>query len=329
VALPYTLAEITEQNFGSATDAAVRAIHAAGFGRDQLAKDSHKVLSAVLNSEIDADKVSYLTEDAGEAGVKFGLGIDLDGLLGAIRAPSPPDVEHSRGPIIGITTKGLAAAESVLVSRNEMYERVYWHHSTRSMAAMIKYCLTRLFKSGRFSMPDFVSRTFFLEQGEVLRVLWSEFEQLREPTDVNPVSSLREGERGLYKLVHETSEWPMMACSIEQVAAYEDNLTVQLSLDFPTIGIRPGELVIDLPIKQRGMTAAANMDESVYVYEGSSYLRGRRLGDATTTVKHVREIHQQRGSLCRLYVSRRVFSFLTDSRKHERFRQKIVERLGA
>ena len=124
------------------------------------------MLGAILNSAIDADKISYLKEDATETGVRFGEGIDIDGLLGALLAPSLIDLDGRRTPAIGITVKGMAAVDSVLSSRHAMYERVYWHHSTRSIAAMVKYCITRLIQSGKFSVPEFLRETFFFNKAK-------------------------------------------------------------------------------------------------------------------------------------------------------------------
>lgn len=297
-----TLAEVTAKAFDDATRDAVAAIFNAAYRPGFRQKQSHYVLAAILKSEIDADKISYLKEDAVETGVHFGEGIDLDGLLGALRAPSPCDIDDADGPILGITDKGLAAVESVLNIRNEMYERVYWHHSTRAIAAMIKHCITRLLASGQFDMPEFVKETFFMSSdAEALRALWNRYEKIRERESVNPVSNLLFGERGIYKplsvLAHAGDNW-----SVEETARMEDELADLIAEKVPTANARRGEVVIDVPIAERGMTQEGR--ESLYVYVGNSYNAGRALGKfGASAVARVRDVHRQRGRRCRVFVS--------------------------
>jgi len=303
-----TLAQVTETTFDKHTRDAVSAVFNAAHRPTYTQIKSHYVLAAILKSEIDADKISYLKEDAAETGVHFGDGIDLDGLLGALRAPSPSDMEDAVGPILGITDKGLAAVESVLNIRNEMYERVYWHHSTRAIAAMIKYCITRLLASGEFRMPDFVRQSFFMSSdAEALRALWERYEMIRERHTVNPISCLLSGQRGIYKPVRIIETNYDSSWSAEETARLEDGLVDLIAERLPRSEVRHGDVVIDIPAAERGMSREGR--ESLYVYEGNSYEAGIPLGEIeTSAVARIREVHRQRARRCRVFASRSLLS---------------------
>lgn len=320
---PDTLAEVTKNAFDAPTRDVVMQIFDAAYRPERAKKSSHFVLAAILKSEIDADKISYLKEDAVETGVHFGEGIDLDGLLGALRAPSPCDIDVADGPIIGVTDTGIPAVESVLSSRNEMYERVYWHHSTRAIAAMIKFAITRLLASGTFDMPDFVRETFYMSSdAEALRALWARYQVIRAPSGVNPISNLLFGQRGIYKPLRELQWSGDQDWTVEQTAAAEDSITRLIQRSLPEAEAKAGDLVIDLPIAERGMWQAK---ESLYVYEGNSYEAGKPIGQwETSSAGKVRDLHLHRAGRCRVFIS----PLLQSRTSAERLRDIVAEGLG-
>ncbi|HWD24285.1 MAG TPA: protein kinase, partial [Acidimicrobiales bacterium] len=56
------------------------------------AEPVHSVLAGVLSSPIDVDKIAYLQDDSLMSGVRFGMGIDLAGLLVSLRMPAAQQV---------------------------------------------------------------------------------------------------------------------------------------------------------------------------------------------------------------------------------------------
>ena len=171
---------------------------------DDAASEAHTVLRAVLSSEIDVDKVAYLTDDSLMSGVRYGLGIDLDALLAALRAPLPNDVQL-RTARVALSDKGLTAAEAVVLSRYWMLRRVYWHHTNRATIAMVKFAVDELRRAGRFDMETYFETTLFMDAPAALGYLSAELDRaiaedaLGGVTCVNPVAGLLGGNRAIYK----------------------------------------------------------------------------------------------------------------------------------
>jgi HD superfamily phosphohydrolase len=199
VARPGTplLGEALRMRFG---DDIIAALHEL----EGSASDAQTVLRAVLSSEVDVDKVAYLTDDSLMSGVRYGLGIDLDGLLGAVRAPDPEHVTVGQ-PCLALSDKGLTAAEAVVLSRYWMLRRVYWHHTNRATIAMVKFAVDELRRAGHFHMEDYFAATLFDDAPAALAYLSTEMDSALEEGAlgagewVNPLRGLLGGNREVYK----------------------------------------------------------------------------------------------------------------------------------
>ena len=89
-------------------------------------------LAGLVSGSIDLDKIDYLKRDALMCGVPYGE-IDVDRLLACLVV-----VELDGRRRVGLMEKGLAALESLLFAKYQMYRNVYWHHAARSANAMFK-----------------------------------------------------------------------------------------------------------------------------------------------------------------------------------------------
>ncbi|MBI1722597.1 MAG: HD domain-containing protein [Gemmatimonadetes bacterium] len=89
-------------------------------------------LAGLISGSIDVDKIDYLKRDALMCGVPYGE-VDVDRLLACLAV-----TERDGGRTIGILEKGIAALESLLFAKYQMYRNVYWHHAVRSATAMFK-----------------------------------------------------------------------------------------------------------------------------------------------------------------------------------------------
>jgi hypothetical protein len=107
-------------------------------------------LSAVVSSQIDADRLDFLSRDAHHAGLE--IGFDTDRLLSRLEVLQVRDdnldtADQSlrerigRSPEgtflqIGIAASGFGSFEQMLIGRTFLYDRLYHHHKVRSAEAM-------------------------------------------------------------------------------------------------------------------------------------------------------------------------------------------------
>jgi HD superfamily phosphohydrolase len=89
------------------------------------------LLVRILSGALDVDKLDYLPRDARACNVPYG-GVDVTRLLGSLRVLRTPT-----GRRIGVGDKGISPLNSLLHARQEMFDNVYWHHTNRTMMAML------------------------------------------------------------------------------------------------------------------------------------------------------------------------------------------------
>src|SRR5687767_6320535 len=205
-------------------------------------------LQGLISGSLDLDKIEYLKRDALMCGVPYGE-IDVDRLLHSLAVVDDPATSRLS---IGILEKGLAALESLLFAKYQMYRNVYWHHAVRSATAMYKRLVDGALRAGSLGAETLAS---FTDEG-LLHELAS-----RAPTPL--LAALRE--RRLYKRVFECpaaelppegGEW--IADDRPLVVAVEDRLARD-------VGLAPGELLLDYPTK----TQMLGLDIPVLRRDGS------------------------------------------------------------
>ena len=106
--------------------------------------ESASPLQGLISGSLDLDKIEYLKRDALMCGVPYGE-IDVERLLHSLTIVEDP---KSGAPAIGLVEKGLAALESLLFAKYQMYRNVYWHHAVRSATAMYKRLVDDALRSG-------------------------------------------------------------------------------------------------------------------------------------------------------------------------------------
>jgi hypothetical protein len=117
-----------------------------------------KVLSSLVDSVIDLDKIDYLQRDSAHCGVPYGEGFDVQRLIAALCLN-----EHNNA--ICLTEKGRSSFAAFLMSKIVMYQEVYWHKTVRACTAMFKRFFYE-FVTQHLDRADTI-RKIYLTQGDV------------------------------------------------------------------------------------------------------------------------------------------------------------------
>jgi len=188
-------------------------------------------LAGLVSGSLDVDKLDYLSRDAWMCGVPYGV-IDVDRLLTSLTIAAGPDGRAA----LALHEKGLAALESLLFAKYQMYRNVYWHHAVRSATAMFKRMVRRALAAGRLA-PETVALA--TDDGLVHELMQEDTtglaRQLRERRLAKRALDLPAAE-----LPADARSWPAEDPDLlEQV---EDRLA-------RAVGLEPGELYLDFPAK--------------------------------------------------------------------------------
>ena len=92
-------------------------------------------LGQMISGDLDVDRMDYLLRDSYYTGVAYGV-IDVERLIHNMKLDNN----------LILKSKGVQAAESMLLARYFMYPSVYQHHTTRIINAMFRRCLKQLFE---------------------------------------------------------------------------------------------------------------------------------------------------------------------------------------
>ena len=100
--------------------------------RTGLKHAEDELLSHLLSGALDIDKLDYLPRDARACNVPYG-GVDVTRLLDSLRVHE--NVNGQRRMVV--THKGISPLHSLLHARQEMFDNIYWHHTSRAMQVML------------------------------------------------------------------------------------------------------------------------------------------------------------------------------------------------
>ncbi|HVE78656.1 MAG TPA: HD domain-containing protein [Gemmatimonadaceae bacterium] len=196
-----------------------------------IAGESASPLGGLISGSLDLDKIEYLKRDAFMCGVPYGE-IDVDRLLHSLRLVAEPG-----GPtIVGVAEKGLAALESLLFAKYQMYRNVYWHHAVRSATAMYKRIVEDAIRSRAVSLAALPG---FTDEG-----LLHHLERAGAPP---LLVALRE--RRLHKRAFECPAAELEPDAGEWIADDRALLVAAENRLAREVGLAPGELLLDYPAK--------------------------------------------------------------------------------
>jgi uncharacterized protein len=112
-------------------------------------------LQGLVSGSLDLDKIEYLLRDSRFCGVPYGE-VDVDRLLMSLTVARDPD---SGRPEVGIQEKGLAALESLLFAKYQMFRNVYWHHAVRAATVLYKRLVRDALDGGLMRADELVGQT--------------------------------------------------------------------------------------------------------------------------------------------------------------------------
>lgn len=211
---------------------------------------SDSPLQGLVSGSLDLDKIEYLTRDAHFCGVPYGE-VDVDRLLDSLRLLDDPETGRRE---VGVAVRGIAALESLLFAKYQMFRNVYWHHAVRAASVVFQRLIREALTGGWASREHIVGRG----DEELIGAL----EKLA--TDSNADSARRARERLIPSIRHRrlpkrAAEWsgdslaealarldrevaPWFHQRPDLRAALEDHLASEL-------GLEPGCLFLDYPAK--------------------------------------------------------------------------------
>jgi uncharacterized protein len=116
---------------------------------------SSNPLQGLVSGSLDLDKIEYLVRDARFCGVPYGV-VDVDRLLHALMVLEDPADGRLE---VGVHEKGVAALESLLFAKYQMFRNVYWHHAVRAATVMYKRIVDDALTSGLIAPEELVGQT--------------------------------------------------------------------------------------------------------------------------------------------------------------------------
>lgn len=152
-----------------------------------------ELLHSLLSGALDVDKLDYLPRDARACNVPYG-GVDMSRLQAALRVH--PNVHGQRR--IVVTHKGISPLHSLLHARQEMFDNIYWHHTSRALQVMLLRAVQEALLSETLTVEqlmglDDASLLALLERSEMpvsTRALTEDLQQRRPYKVVLEVSRL-------------------------------------------------------------------------------------------------------------------------------------------
>ena len=107
-----------------------------------------RMLSSILDGFIDADKLDYYRRDSLNAYLKYGAGVDVERLISNLTIDMKRNETRQRIDfLLSIYEKGETAVESLVFTRYLLYKTMYWHHTARSIRAMLSVILNEITKN--------------------------------------------------------------------------------------------------------------------------------------------------------------------------------------
>ncbi len=212
---------------------------------DLIRGESGIPLRGLVSGSLDLDKMEYLRRDARFCGVPYGE-VDVDRLLqGMTLLPDPGTGKFE----VGVQEKAVAALESLLFAKYQMFRNVYWHHGVRAATVLYKRVVEEAVRAGLLDPDELMGPTDEELLYEINRRAQEDDGEVAERLAQRWLPALRN--RRLPKRALEVTAADLQGRQVEDWAVgdspwkrvVEDELAAELDLE-------PGEVVIDFPAKR-------------------------------------------------------------------------------
>ena len=207
--------------------------------------ESEVPLRGLVSGSLDLDKMEYLRRDAYFCGVPYGE-VDVDRLLQGLALLQSPETGRWE---VGLHEKAVAALESLLFAKYQMFRNVYWHHAVRSATALYKRIVEEAMSGGLLDPEELVGPTDEQLLYQIERRALEDDGEIAERLASRWIPALRH--RRLPKRSLELTAADLQGRRVEEWAVgdsprkrtVEDQLAFELELE-------SGEVMIDFPRKR-------------------------------------------------------------------------------
>jgi hypothetical protein len=204
--------------------------------------ESRVPLRGLVSGSLDLDKMEYLRRDARFCGVPYGE-VDVDRLLLGLALLQDPETGAWE---VGVREKAVAALESLLFSKYQMFRNVYWHHAVRAATSLYKRIVEDAVAGGILDPDELLGPTDEELLLEVQRRAQEDDSDVAERLASRWIPALRR--RRLPKRALELTAADLQGRDLSgwlgadprARRTVEDGLAAEVGLD-------PGEVMIDVP----------------------------------------------------------------------------------
>ena len=208
--------------------------------------ESRSPLGGLISGSLDLDKMEYLRRDARFCGVPYG-DVDVDRLLHGLLVVADPD---TGAPEVGLEEKAVSTLESLLFAKYQMFRNVYWHHAVRAATALYKRIVEESLRAGLIRSAELVGPTDEQLLYEIGRRATRTESPVAEKLRDRWLPALRA--RRLPKRAAELTATDLGAEGLDHVLRPENPEKRALEdLWAEELGLEPGEVFIDFPVKVR------------------------------------------------------------------------------
>ncbi|MFT6396883.1 MAG: HD superfamily phosphohydrolase [Bradymonadia bacterium] len=158
----------------------------------QHSQPGRRLVATIISSGVDADKMDYLERDSVHMGVSYGKNADRARFLHSL-CPSTSDDS------IAVTDKGRVAAEMFIFSRYTMFSEAYWHHTVRSVSAMVERALADFQQREQPTLEELTAE--ILARPDDVFLHWLVERSPKDSMTYKLLSSMTGGNRRFYKRI--------------------------------------------------------------------------------------------------------------------------------